>query len=129
MANRNDKEQVLIMVVNHTANELRKQFNNVFEWANVAQDFAFQNDYCSNDYTFAADLAIAEWHGFNAILDTYNRMVRDWFENEKTVKEIGEAILSRKDIFEQVGDLNMVVVYDGLYKTYLQDVDLHKIGK
>lgn len=96
---------------------------NIFQKAAIAQA-NFNAATAENGYksftTFYSDLTIADCFGIEAIKDTYNRVVRDWFDNTEYFTEFvmslnykcwemydkGNEALSRLygDLFQQAQD-------------------------
>ena len=66
--------------------------------------------------TFFSDLSIAEWYGAASVLDTYNNVVKNWFNNKEYFTEFVMSLNWK--IWEQNarGNEELARVYDELWK-------------
>ena len=65
--------------------------------------------------TFFSDLSIAEWYGAASVLDTYNNVVKNWFNNKEYFTEFVMSLNWK--IWEQNarGNEELARVYDELW--------------
>ena len=70
--------------------KVQEYFNNVFAYAYGVEKWIkdyFKSVGFEPKYTFASDLAIADWLGKDAVKDTYQRIKEDWIEDYRAFTE------------------------------------------
>ncbi len=75
------------------AKQLYQGFKNVFTYSAGMQQWVNNNLPAKPEYTFAGDFAIADWmEGKTGVLETYNRVKKEWLNNYKAFTDAAVAI-------------------------------------